>query len=116
VTARDINRQPTVVRELLSVLGTVAGAVLLLEIGLVAVLFPYHTAPPEHISFQPASRDKRFYDETYAENERDLKYVEIARRAAEAGHVKERIVEFVQTYQLQKARVLDVGAGRAPSR
>jgi SAM-dependent methyltransferase len=107
----DLYRQPTALRGLLRVLGTVAGAVLLVEITLVAVLFPYHTAPPEHISFQPASKDNRFYDATYAENDRDLKYVETARKAAEREHIKDRIAEFVQTYHLQKTRVLDVGAG-----
>src|SRR5437016_1876564 len=107
----DIYRQQTMLRELLSVLGTVAGAVLLLEVSLVAALFPYHIAPPERVSFQPASKDQRFYDETYAENERDLKYVETARKSAEEAHVKERIADFVQTYHLQKTRVLDVGAG-----
>jgi SAM-dependent methyltransferase len=98
-------------RELLGVLGSVAGGALLLEVSLVAALFPYHTTPPEHISFQPASKDQRFYDQTYAESDRDLKYVETARRSAEEAHVKEHIADFVQTYHLQKARVLDVGAG-----
>ena len=84
---------------------------LLLDAIAVIVMFPYHTDPPEKIAFRPAASDQKFYDQTYTEDERQLKYVQLARRAAEEAHVAENIAEFVQTYDLQNARVLEVGAG-----
>ncbi len=106
------NGQRTLLFEMLNILGAIAGAALLLEAVLVTVvMFPYHAEAPEHIAFQPAAQDQKFYDQTYARDERQLKYVETARRAAEHAHVEERIAAFVETYHLQNGRILDVGAG-----
>ena len=84
---------------------------LLLDAISVIVLFPYQTDQPEKIAFRPAAADQKFYDQTCTQDERELNYVQIARRAAEEAHVAENIAGFVQTYRLQNARVLEVGAG-----
>ena len=99
------------VKEALSVLGAIIGTALLLDAISVVVLFPYHTDQPETIAFRPAAPDQKFYDQTYTQDERELKYVQLARRAAEEAHVSENMAGFVQTYHLQNARVLEVGAG-----
>lgn len=83
----------------------------LLDAVLVVIMFPYHTDKPEEIALRLAAPDQKFYDQTYAQDERLLKYVQIARRAAQEGRVEEKVAGFVQTYHLQDARVLDVGAG-----
>jgi SAM-dependent methyltransferase len=101
----------SVVKEALSVLGAITATALLLDAISVIVMFPYHTDRPEKITFRPAAADQKFYDQTYTQDERQLKYVQIARRAAEEAHVAENIAGFVQTYRLQNARVLEVGAG-----
>jgi SAM-dependent methyltransferase len=101
----------SVAKEAISVLGAIAGTALLLDAVAVVVMFPYHTDHPEKIDFRPAAADQKFYDQTYTPDERQLKYVQLARRAAEEAHVAENIAGFVQTYQLQNASVLEVGAG-----
>ena len=97
------------VKEALSVLGAIAGTALLLDAIAVVVMFPYHTDRPEKIDFRPAAANQEFYDQTYTQDE--LEYVQLARRAAEEAQVAENIAAFVQTYHLQNARVLEVGAG-----
>ena len=82
---------------------------LALEVVLVATLFPYHTEAPERITFEPQASDQKFYDQTYSENEKELKYVKFA-QAISAG-VEYEVSKFVKDYHLQNARVLDVGAG-----
>jgi len=74
-------------------------------------MFPYHTDHPEKITFRPAALDQEFYDRTYTQDERQLKYVQIARLAAQEARVEENVASFVQTYHLQSAHVLEVGAG-----
>ena len=100
-----------VIKEALSVLGAITGTALLLDAISVVVMFPYQTDKPETIAFRPAASDQKFYDQTYTQDERQLEYVQLARRAAEEAHVVENIAGFVQTYHLQNERVLEVGAG-----
>jgi len=99
------------VKEALSVLRAIAGTVLLLDAILVLIMFPYHTEQPERITFRPAAPDQKFYDQTYTPDQRQLQYVRIARLAAQEAHVEADVAGFIQTYHLQNARVLEVGAG-----
>ena len=92
-------------------MGAIAAAALLLDAILVLVMFPYHTDKPEKITFRPTAVDQQFYNRTYTEDEGQLRYVQIARRAAQQAQVEKNVADFVQTYHLQNARVLDVGAG-----
>jgi SAM-dependent methyltransferase len=86
------------------------GALILFGV-FVAIMFPYHTEPPQKISFRPEQASQDFYNLTYAEQERENKYVEIARAMAKLVKIEETIHDFVDQYHLEGARVLDVGAG-----
>lgn len=98
-------------RELGSALKPIVLTSLVLEVLLIAALFPYHTEAPERITFKPQASDQKFYDQTYSENEKELKYVEFARATAKAVGVEDAVSKFVKDYHLENARVLDVGAG-----
>ena len=98
-------------RELRSALKPIVLTSLVLEVVLIAALFPYHTEAPERITFKPRASDQKFYDQTYSENEKELKYVEFARAAAKDLGVEDTVSKFVKDYHLENARVLDVGAG-----
>ena len=78
---------------------------------LVAVNFPYTSdvgAPRPQ-----ASANRAFYEDVYSpeEQRKQAEYVEIDRRAAEAGDVKARLRMFIDRRGLKDARVLEVGAG-----
>ena len=98
-------------REFGSALKPIVLASLVLEVILVAALFPYHTEAPERITFKAQASDQKFYDQTYSENEKELKYVEFARAEAKAYGIEDAVSKFVKDYHLENARVLDVGAG-----
>ena len=98
-------------REFVSALRPIILASFVLEIVLVAALFPYHTEAPERITFEPQASDQKFYDQTYSENEKELKYVEFARAAAKANGVEDTVSKFVKEHHLENSRVLEVGAG-----
>jgi SAM-dependent methyltransferase len=98
-------------KEALGAVGAIAAAAFLLDAILVLAMFPYHTDHPEKITFRPAALDQEFYDRTYTQDERQLKYVQIARLAAQEARAEENVASFVQTYHLQSAHVLEVGAG-----
>lgn len=98
-------------REFRSALKPIVCASLALEVILIAALFPYHSEAPERITFKPQASDQKFYDQTYSENEKELKYVEFARAEAKAARVEDAVSRFVNDYHLENARVLDVGAG-----
>lgn len=102
---------PKLARELRSALKPIVLAWLALEVILVAALFPYHTDAPERITFKPQASDQKFYDQTYSENENELKYVEFARAAAKAYGVQDAVGKFVKDNHLENAHVLEVGAG-----
>jgi SAM-dependent methyltransferase len=54
---------------------------------------------------------KEFYTQAYSSAD-ELRYQEIARIAAEDARITERVQDFVRQFHLEKARILDVGAGR----
>lgn len=102
---------PSLLRELRGVLGSILAAAFVLDLALVVILFPYHAEAPEKIAFQPVALDQKFYDKTYAEDPKELKYAEFGRAAAKRFGIQESIGKFVKDYQLENARVLDIGAG-----
>lgn len=98
-------------RELGSALKPIVLASLALEAILIAALFPYHTEAPERVTLKTQASDRNFYDQTYSENAKELKYIEFARASSKSVGVEDGVSEFVQHYHLENARVLDVGAG-----
>lgn len=54
---------------------------------------------------------KEFYSQAYTSAD-ELKYQQIAEASAKDFRIDEKVKEFVTTYGLEKARVLEVGAGR----
>ena len=97
--------------ELRSALKPIVFASLALEVILIAALFPYHSEVPERITFAPQASDQKFYDQTYSENEKELRYVEFARAAAKAYGVQDAVSKFVKDNHLENSHVLEVGAG-----
>lgn len=113
-----MRHRPTISQEILSLAREFRSALkpivcvsLALEVILIATLFPYHTEAPERITFKPQASDQKFYDQTYSENERELKYVELARAEAKTYGVEDAVSKFVQDNHLENAHVLEVGAG-----
>jgi len=97
--------------ETLAALRSLFTAWLIVAVIGLAVVFPYHTEVHQTITFRPEALDQKFYDKTYATDERELKYVQIAREAAKAFHIEEAVQGFVKQYGLERAHVLDIGAG-----
>ena len=70
---------------------------------------PSRTDRPETIHFEPSAEQQDFYDAAFAA--RQARYAEIARRAAELYHVKERVEQFAADNRLSRAHVLEIGSG-----
>jgi SAM-dependent methyltransferase len=88
-----------------------------LTILLTAVHYPYDT-DASSARLAAAGGDAsaaRFYEAAYrpaATEKRGLDYEETAARAAKGANVEGRVRAFVERYQLQDKRVLDIGSGR----
>jgi SAM-dependent methyltransferase len=71
--------------------------------------YPGRTDPPEAIHFQPTPDQQVFYNAAF--DPQQSRYEAIARNAAKMFHTTDRVAQFVDTYHLSKAHVLDVGSG-----
>ncbi len=71
--------------------------------------YPGRTDAPEAIHFEPTPVQQVYYNAAF--DPQQSRYETIARKAAQAFHTRDRVAEFVDTYHLSKAHVLDVGAG-----
>lgn len=83
------------------------------------VHFPYATDPPTGGN-ERLGTTAAYYDQAYkgssAASDKDQKaedeYVQVAELAAKSYNIDGRVRSFVKEYQLEKGRVLDIGAGR----
>jgi SAM-dependent methyltransferase len=71
--------------------------------------YPTRTDPPEAIHFQPTPEAQDFYNTAY--DAQQARYEVNARAKARLFRIRETIEEFVATYHLSRAHVLDVGSG-----
>ena len=118
-------KQKTTVGELLSIGKTLVRVLLgylVLIIVTAATSFPYRTDAVTHKGIPQPADYNEFYKRIYAapaqagsakttEDPEDEAYVRMARKAIEDSNAVESVRDFVQAYHLEKARVLDVGAG-----
>jgi hypothetical protein len=70
----------SVISDALGAIKWLAGAWLAAEVVIAVALFPYRSDPPRKITSRPDSLNQKFYNQTYAEDDRDLKYVEANRK------------------------------------
>lgn len=96
-----------------SPVGVAATAWLVFALLVNLIHFPYHTDAPQVIDFHAAAPERRFYNQAYLERERQKQeqYTAVARRAAAIFHIEDMVSGFVRDYRLEKAHVLEVGAG-----
>ncbi len=77
----------------------------------VAVHYPLDTDKPATMTILETTTQE-FYDEAFqAPEQKETDYERIARQASEVMNVKQRVAQFVEKYQLQDKKVLEVGAG-----
>jgi SAM-dependent methyltransferase len=121
-----VQRKPkTAVGELLSIGKTLLRVLLgylVLVIVTAASSFPYRTDAVTHKGIPQPADYNDFYKRIYAappqagsaattEDPEDEAYVRMAREAIKDNHVVDSVRAFVQEYHMEKARVLDIGAG-----
>lgn len=120
-------KPPTFDRDILGIGGTllrVLTGYFVLVVIAAATSFPYRTDPVTERGIPQPADYTAFYERIYkpapaigspadipTQNPADEAYVRIAREAIEREHVVETLQTFVRGYHLEKARVLDVGAG-----
>lgn len=83
---------------------------------LVAIYYPRDSDRP--LSTAQMQELRQYYGAAYSEAgskaqaDEDPRYVEIAKRAAEAAGIRKRVEAFVTEHELEDKRILDIGAGR----
>ena len=88
-----------------------------LIIVLVFLHYPYDTDVSQRASMQPdrPASTANFYEAAYTKadgKKRGVDYEATAAEAAQAADIKGQVSRFIKKYQLQDARVLDIGSGR----
>jgi SAM-dependent methyltransferase len=105
-------------RRYLAALARVSSAILFLAVIVCVVKFPYSTDAP--LSSAEVAAARKYYTQIYlkpvddraAESDYDRKYQEIAEWAAKGARISERVVEFVDGFDLRNKPVLEIGSGR----
>lgn len=112
----------SLLRALVKTTAFMAGGVVVLMLGLGVLYYPYSTDDPTLEMSLDALAAEDFYEEVYSGVEGQLaaapeaesadhEYVVMGRDAGESMGANEAVVDFVKTYGLEDARVLEVGAG-----
>jgi len=99
-------------------LARVSSAILFLAVIVCVANFPYSTDAP--LSSAEVGAARNYYTQIYlkpvddraAETDYDRKYQEIAEWAAKGARISERVVEFVDRFDLRNKPVLEIGSGR----
>jgi len=105
-------------RRWLIALVRVFSAILILSVIVCVANFPYSTDAP--LSSAEVAAARNYYTQIYlkpidnraTETDYDRKYQEIAEQAAKSARIVERVVEFVNRFDLANKTVLEIGSGR----
>lgn len=112
----------SLLRALLRTAAFMTCGLVVLMLGLGVLYYPYSTDDPALEMSLDALAAEDFYEEVYsgvagqpaaapAEESAEHEYVAMGRDAGEAMGANEAVADFVKSYRLENARVLEVGAG-----